>query len=86
MHVDAYLSSCFRGGRELFLYGGDVQPLADLTIGPGNRFLERITRHWQASGADWLRSSFQRHVRMGYYERDWGEAVENKVKGKRIGE
>ena len=28
---------------------------------------------------DWRWSSFHRYVRMGYYERDWGEAVGDEV-------
>ena len=36
--------------------------------------------------ADWRWSSFQRYVRMGYYEQDWGGAVGKDVERMRYGE
>jgi putative transposase len=35
---------------------------------------------------DWPWSSFHRYVRMGYYERDWGGALEEEMKEMRCGE
>jgi putative transposase len=38
------------------------------------------------SVADWPWSSFHRYVRLGYYDRGWGEAVEQAVSRMRYGE
>jgi hypothetical protein len=53
---------------------------------PGVRL--RFWRYFGGGGqvGDWEWSSFQRYVRMGYYEADWGGEVGRELEGMRCGE